>query len=80
MGEDACPRAENRTQLVECLPYLHNALGSISAPNKLGLEVYTCNPSTREFEVGRSEVQDHSVILGCIRSCRSDCAREHISK
>lgn len=66
--------------MVECLPHLHKVLGSILAWNKLGLEAYACSPSTREFEVGRSEVQDHSVILGYVRNFKLDCTRDHISK
>lgn len=40
--------AQSAALLVACLPSLHEALGSVLAPPKLGVGIHTCNPSTPE--------------------------------
>lgn len=47
-------------QLIECLPTVHETLGSINNTIYiLSIVAYTCNPSTWKVETKRSRVQDH---------------------
>lgn len=52
-------------QMVECLPGVQKGLGLILSTGKLGMVVYTWNPSSRESEAGEDEFK---VILGYVSS------------
>lgn len=51
------------SHLVECSPSLPEALGSYSALHEPGMMADASNPSTREVEERRSEVQGHPQLL-----------------
>lgn len=55
-------------QLVECLPGMHKALGVASAPHKLGMAVYTCNPRTLARDAGKSETYGHLWVHSVLRA------------
>lgn len=47
---DKAELAGHVARLVECLPSMHEAKGSIPTRYKLSMVVHTCNPSTGEAE------------------------------
>ena len=51
------------TQLIECLPRVHEALSSVSSAHKLRVVVHTSNPSSGEVKGGKSQVQDHLQLV-----------------
>lgn len=46
-------------QVVECLPSIHKALGSIPRMANTGSNYQACWPYTREVEAGGAEVRDY---------------------
>ena len=52
--------AEDITQLIECLPRVHEALSSVSSAHKLRVVIHTSNPSSGEVKGGKSQVQDQA--------------------
>lgn len=71
------------TQLVKCWLSIHDALGWIPRLYKLGVVLYTCNPSTLELEVGESRVQGYPWLhseweasLDYMRLCLTPCPEE----
>jgi hypothetical protein len=55
--------ARDIVELVECLPSIHKPWVSSSTGIKLGMEAHACNPSTRDGEAGRSEIQSHLLAI-----------------
>lgn len=61
-------------KLVECLPNVHKALGSVPSTHKLGLVVHPCVPTTWDAEARESTVKGHplqaAAYLVYTRHCR----------